>query len=106
MESWKTNKCFEILSENRYPCYLIRRFIHRHKHRLNVPWYLEQYLKVKWSTDQYRSVVYIKGVSEKISKMFKITNPEFQLLCYRNFQRTHRFTVEKKHFFFSKLRNF
>jgi hypothetical protein len=61
MESWKTNKCFEILSKNRYPCYLIRRFIHRHKHRLEEPERPVISRAIPKSEKKYRSVVYIKG---------------------------------------------
>ncbi len=74
MESWKTNKCFGILSKNRYPCYLIRRFIHRHKHRLEEPERPVISRAIPKSEKKYRSVVYIKGVSEKISKILKREN--------------------------------
>jgi hypothetical protein len=95
MESWKISKCYEILGKNQYPSYLIRRFIHRHRNRPvdpEIPGQAEQPPK---SDKKYRSVVYVKGVSDKISRIFKQTSPEFEI-CFRSFQMTNRFFTRLK----------
>jgi hypothetical protein len=95
MESWKISKCYEILGKNQYPSYLIRRFIHRHKNRTEDPGIPRQAEETPKSDKKYRSVVYIKGVSDKISRIFKQTSPEFQI-CFRSSQRTNRFFTRLK----------
>jgi hypothetical protein len=95
MKFWKINKCFEILGKNQYPPYLIRRFIHRYQNRREVPEEIEEAEGTPKSNKKYRSIIYIKGVSEKISKIFKKTNPELQI-CFRSFQKTNRFFTRLK----------
>jgi hypothetical protein len=85
MEKWCDNKCMEILGSNNYPNSLIRRLINKYK---NPP--EEEEPAVEVAKRKYRSLVYVKGVSEKIAKILKTTDPELQI-SFRNHKRTNQF---------------
>jgi hypothetical protein len=70
MDRWIDNKCMEILKTNNYPHSLIRRLINKYR---NPPEEVEPLIDA--AKIKYRSLVYVKGASEKIAKILKNVIP-------------------------------
>jgi hypothetical protein len=81
MEGWKYKKCMEILKNNNYPVSLIKRLINKFLHPPPAPDpAIEENAINKM---KYRSLVYVKGVSEQIAKILGAEDPALRI-SFRN----------------------
>lgn len=70
MDSWKKKKCLEILRMNHFPDSLS--IIAKFRNPSETA-EIDAEAMTSTTNEKYRSMVYIKGVSEKISKIIKKT---------------------------------
>jgi hypothetical protein len=80
----------EISRRNGYPIDLIRRLIHKYRHPPD-----RQIEEDPGNAKKYRALVYVKGVSEKISRIMKELHPNIQL-CFRNHRNANPFFTRLK----------
>jgi predicted GIY-YIG superfamily endonuclease len=94
MEKWKLDKCMDVLSTNNYPTTLVKRLINKFLNPPPAPDLLDQ--ENTNTGFKYRSLVYVKGLSEQIAKIIKAEDPTIQI-SFRNNLNTNPF--------FSKLKD-
>lgn len=78
------NIILDITTKNNYPKGLVKRLIRGYKHKMKDKHGTQNIINTTTtSTKKYRSIPYIKGLSEKLSKMLKMQNKDLQI-AYKN----------------------
>jgi predicted GIY-YIG superfamily endonuclease len=93
MNGWKYQKCISILKTNNYPVTLINRLISKFLHPpIPVPVINHENANTQM---KYRSIVYVKGLSEQIAKILKSEDPSLQISFRNNLNANPFFTKLK-----------